>query len=109
MAFIIGFILVGLFFFAMHYFTEFNNEKKIAILIIILSIMAVAVMYNEYTKQENQKMLDATLMFKQGKTLRCDGKDINSTNYTLSIGTYTFIGKKGTPNYAEMIGASTCE
>ena len=35
--------------------------------------------------------------------------DINNTDYTISIGTYTFIGKKDTPNYGQMISASTCE
>lgn len=109
MTFIIGLVVLGFFFLALNYFTEFNNTKKISIIITILSVMAVAIMYNEYTKQENQKMLDATLKFKQGKTIKCDGKDVNSTFYALSIGTYTFIGKKNTPDYEEMISASTCE
>lgn len=71
--------------------------------------MAVAIMYNEYTKQESQKVREAVLQFNQGKTIQCDGKEINSTNYTLSVGTYTFIGKQGTPNFEEMIGASSCK
>ena len=109
MTFIIGLIVVGLFFLALHYFTEFDNMQKIYIIIIVLSILSIAVMYNEYTKQENQKMLDAVRKYKQGKTLHCDGKDVNSSTYTLSVGTYTFIGREGTPNYSEMISASTCQ
>lgn len=109
MTFIIGLIVLGLFFLALHYFTEFDNSQKMSIITIILSIMAIALMYNEYTKEENKRMLEATLKFKQGKTLRCDGKDINSSHYTLSEGTYTFIGKEGTPNYSEMVSASECK
>ena len=109
MTFIVGLILLGFFILAMNYFTEFNNTKKISIIITILSVMAIAVMFNEYSNQKNQKMLDATLKFKQGKTIKCNGKDINSTNYTLSIGTYTFIGRQNTPNFDEMVSASSCE
>jgi len=109
MAFIIGLIVLGFFFLALHYFTEFDNSQKISIATVILSIMAIAVMYNQYTKQENQKMLDRVLKFQQGKTIKCNKKDINSTNYSLSVGTYTFIGRENTPNYSEMISASQCE
>ena len=109
MTYIIGIIVVIVFFLAMHYFTEFDIYKQISIAIVILSILAVAVMYNEYTQQENQRILDATLKYKQGKTIRCNGKDINNTTYSLSIGTYTFIGRKGTSNAQEMISASDCE
>jgi len=79
------------------------------IAVVILSILAVAVMYNEYTQQENQKVVDVALKYKQGKNLRCDGKDVNNTTYSLSIGTYTFIGRSGTPNADAMISASDCE
>lgn len=109
MTFIIGLVVLGLFFLALHYFTELNNYQKMSIATIILSIMAIAIMFNEYNDTKNKKMIAATLKFKQGKTIKCDGFDINSTNYTLSIGTYTFIGKKNTPNYQEMISASQCE
>ena len=109
MTFLIGLMVVALFFLAMRYFTNFDIYQQMSIAVVILSIIAVAIMYNEYTKQESQKVRDAVLQFNQGKTLHCDGKEVNSTNYTLSIGTYTFIGKKGTANFEEMIGASNCE
>jgi len=107
--YIIGLLIVILFFLAMRYFTSFDIYQQMSIAVVILSIMAVAIMYNEYTKQESQKVREAVLQFNQGKTIQCDGKEINSTNYTLSVGTYTFIGKQGTPNFEEMIGASSCE
>ena len=109
MTYIIGIIVVIIFFLAMRYFTKFDIYQQISIAIVILSIMSVAVMYNEYTKQENEKVLAVTLKYNQGKTLHCSGKDINNTTYSLSIGTYTFIGREGTPNAQEMISASDCE
>ena len=109
MTYLIGLLLVILFFAAMRYFTTFDIYQQMSIAVVILSIMAIAVMYNEYSKQESQKIRNATLKYKQGKTLYCDGKEVNATNYTLSIGTYTFIGREGTPYFEEMIGASNCE
>jgi len=109
MTYILGLVVIGFFFLALHYFTEFDHMQKVYIVIIVLSILSVAVMYNEYNKQENNKMLDSVLKYKQGQTLKCEDKDVNSFNYTLSIGTYTFIGRKNTPNYSEMISASTCQ
>lgn len=109
MTYIIGIIVVIVFFLAMRYFTEFNIYQQMSIAVVISSIIAVAVMYNEYTKQENQKIINATLKYKQGKTIQCAGKDVNQSTYSLSIGTYTFIGREGTSNAQEMISASDCE
>ncbi|QSZ42122.1 hypothetical protein GJV85_08355 [Sulfurimonas aquatica] len=109
MTYIAGLVVIALFFLALHYFTELNHMEKINVTIIVLSILAIIVMYNEYSQSQNEKMMDATLRFDQNKTIQCDGVDINKTNYTLSVGTYTFIGKENTPNYNKMISASTCE
>ncbi len=109
MTYLIGIIVIIIFFLAMRYFTEFDIYQQISIAIVILSIMAVALMYNEYTKQEEKKVLNAALKYNQGKTLRCNSKDVNNTTFSLSIGTYTFIGREGTVNAQEMISAYDCE
>lgn len=109
MAYIAGLVILGLFFLALHYFTELSHMEKINVTIVVLSILAVIVMFNEYNEVQNKKMIDATVKFKQNKTIKCDEVDVNSTNYTLSIGTYTFIGKKETPFNGQMVSASTCE
>lgn len=109
MAYILGLVLVGIFFVAMRKFTTFDTKQQISIVTVILAIVAVAIMYNRYTEQENQKLLNVTLKFNQGKTIKCKGRDVNSSNYSLSIGTYTFIGKKNTANFEEMISASDCK
>ncbi len=59
--------------------------------------------------QEQEKMLNIVTAFNQGKTVHCNGVAVNAKNYTLSIGTYTFIGKEKTPIYGQMISASSCE
>lgn len=109
MAFFIGLVVIGLFFLALHYFTEFNNSQKVSITTIVLAILAIAVMFNEYSEVQNKKMMDATIAFKQNKTIKCKGVDVNTTGFTFSIGTHTFIGKEDTVNSSVMISASDCE
>ena len=109
MAYIAGLIVTALFFLALHYFTEVTKKQKITITIILLTLILSAILFNTYSSNQREQMLSAVLKFKQGKTITCTEKEVNSTNYTLSIGTYTFIGKKDTPNYAEMISASSCK
>ncbi|MFA6195538.1 MAG: hypothetical protein WC656_02695 [Sulfurimonas sp.] len=109
MSYIFGIIIVGLFFLALHYFTEFTNYQKVTITTILLAIVLSAITYNAYTDSQRDKMLEAIRKFEQNKTIKCNGEDINNTNFTLSIGTYTFIGKQNTPYLNRMISASQCE
>lgn len=75
----------------------------------VLAILSIAIMFNEYQNQEADKTRAVATKFKQGKTVKCNDLDINNEFYTLSVGTYTFIGKENTPNAGEMISASDCE
>jgi len=109
MAYIAGLIIAGLFFLALHYFTELNKHQKVVASVVILIIILGAITYNTYTSSQQEKMMAVVLKFKQKKTVKCGDVDVNSSNYSLSIGTYTFIGKKDTPNYAQMISVSSCE
>ena len=54
-------------------------------------------------------MMNVVLKFKQNKTVNCNGIDVNNSQYTLSIGTYTFIGKENTPHYSQMISVTECQ
>lgn len=109
MTYIIGLIVVGLLFMTLHYFTELNRSQKTAVTAAVLIIILFAIAFNSYNNAQTQKMLDAVMRFKQGKTIECNGVAVNNKNFTLSIGTYTFIGKENTPYYNQMISASTCE
>jgi len=108
-AYIAGLVVVGFFFLALHYFTELTKHQKTIATTIVLVIILSAIAFNAYSDAQRDKMLNVVIKFKQNKTLKCNGIDVNNTNYTISIGTYTFICKKNTPNYGQMISASTCE
>jgi hypothetical protein len=109
MAYIAGLVIVGFLFLALHYFTELTRHQKIIVSAISLAIVFSAVAFNAYSNAQRDKMLNVVMKFNQNKTVKCNGIDVNSSNYTISIGTYTFIGKENTPNYGQMISASTCE
>jgi len=109
MAYIAGLVIVGLFFLALHYFTELTSHQKIITTAVVLAIILSAIAFNAYSSSQRDKMMSAVLKFNQNKTVNCEGIDVNNANYTLSVGTYTFIGKKDTPNYGQMISVSNCE
>ncbi|MCF6216885.1 MAG: hypothetical protein L3J58_12030 [Emcibacter sp.] len=109
MAYIIGLIVVGLFFLVLNYFTEFSRSQKITISAVFFAIIMMAILFNSYSENKDQHTLDIAMKFNQGKTIKCDGVDVNSSLYELSTGTYTFIGKENTPNYGKMISASICK
>ncbi|OHD97170.1 MAG: hypothetical protein A3E21_03035 [Sulfurimonas sp. RIFCSPHIGHO2_12_FULL_36_9] len=109
MAYIAGIIVAGLFFLALHYFTELTHKQKTLVSAAVLSIILSAIAFNSYSNAQSQKMLDVVNRFNQQNTIKCNDIDVNSTNFTLSIGTYTFIGKEHTPNFGQMISASKCE
>lgn len=109
MAYIAGLVIVGLLFLSLHYFTELTKSQKLTISAIVLAVILSAVAFNAYSSSQRDKMLNVVLKFKQSKTVECNGIDVNNSDYTLSVGTYTFIGKKNTPHYGQMISASSCE
>jgi len=108
-AYLAGIVIVGFFFLALHYFTELTSQQKLIISSVILAIILSAIGYNTYTSSQRDKMMNIVIKFKQNKTIICNGIDVNNSNYTLSVGTYTFIGKENTPNYGQMISVSSCE
>ena len=109
MTYAAGLVIVGLFFLALKYFAQLSKKQELVIGAIVLAIVFGAIAFNAYSTQQRDSMLGAVLKFKQSRTIDCKGTDVNNSNYTLSIGTYTFIGKENTPNYGQMISASTCK
>ena len=109
MAYIFGLIIVGIFFVVLHYFTELTTKQKLTVTAGVMGIILGAIAYNSYNTAQSDKMLQVVTKFQQGKNIHCIGKDINATEYDLSHGTYTFIGRKNSAVYGEMISATDCE
>ena len=109
MAYIISLIGLALLFLALKEFTKLTKAHSISITAILFLVIYAAIAYNTHSNNEREKLLSVVTKFEQNKTVRCNGVDVNSSNYTLSIGTYTFIGKENTPIYGQMISASNCK
>jgi len=109
MAYIAGLVIAGLLFLAIKYFLDLSKKQEIIAGFTITALILSAVAFNLYSSSQREKMLNVVTKFKQNKTIDCNGVDVNTTNYDLSIGTYTFIGRENTPFYGEMISASSCE
>lgn len=109
MAYIVGLIVFAFLFIALHYFTELTKSQKTVITAILFVVIAGAILYNRYSDQERENMMQVVTKFRQNKSVTCKDVEVNSSNYTLSIGTFTFIGKENTPVYGQMISASTCQ
>ena len=109
MAYILGLIIVIILFVILHYFTELSKKQMLITTAIFLSFVLGAIFYNSMQNNKRDAMLDVVTSFKQDKNITCNENTINSKEYTLSIGTYTFIGKENTPNYGRMISVSECE
>jgi uncharacterized Rmd1/YagE family protein len=108
-AYIISLVALAALFLAMHYFTELTKKHKISIIVILFIFIYAAITYNTYKNEQSKKILENVKKFNQNKTLKCGNIDVNKTNFTLSVGTFTFIGKKNTPYFEEMISVSTCQ
>jgi len=104
-----GLIIAGLFFLTLKYFLDLSKKQEIIIITIVFTLIVSAIAYNSYNNAQRDKMLSVVTKFQQNKSVTCQGREINATNYDLSIGTYTFIGRENTPNYGEMISVSNCE
>ena len=109
MGYIIALASLFLIFAFMHYFTELNKNQKLTVILVLVSFIAFAYLYNTYQAKQQEKMYKIVVKYKQGKTIKCGKYDVNSTNFSLSTGTYTFIGKENTPFYSIMISAYECE
>ena len=109
MTYIFGLVIVGLLFLVLHYFTEIDKKQKITTSVVVLLIIFSAIAFNSYNDAKTQTMLDAVRKFNQNKTIICNATEVNNENFTLSVGTYTFIGKQNTPYYQQMISASQCK
>ncbi len=108
-----GYILIAtilvLLFAILHFFTELGNREKISIVSALAFIVLFGYFYNVHTQNLREHIIDIQVAFKQGKTLKCGKYDVNYTNFTYSVGTSTFIGKKDTPHYSKMIDSEICQ
>ncbi len=109
MAYILGIIIVVLFFTVLHYFTEMNTKQKTGVTLIVVALVAAGAGFNAYNDAQRDKVAEIERKYHQGKTVECNGLDVSNETFSYSVGTQTFIGKEGTEFYTQMISAYECQ
>ncbi len=109
MAYIIGLVVVALFFGVMHFFTEMSVKQKVTATVVVLSFVMGALFYNNLQNENAEHVRDVMLRYNQGDSIKCDALDITRENFSLSVGTQTFIGRQESTHAGKMIAASDCE
>ena len=110
MGYIVGLGIVLLLFVVLHNFTQLQKTQKFLITFVLVCFIGFAYLYNTIGAKNQEKLQEVVLAYKQGKTLTCESenKKVNAANYSLSVGTYTFIGRKNTPYNGVMVSATKC-
>lgn len=109
MAYIFGLIITALFFGVMHFFTELNIKQKVVSTLLVLSFVMGALYYNSLQNEEAEHLRDVMLRYNQEKNLQCSDVNVTKANFSLSVGTQTFLGRKESAHAGKMIPASACE
>ena len=109
MAYIFGLLIVVIFFSVMHFFTELKAKEKVIATVVVLSFVMGAVFYNALQSAEAEHLRDVMLRYKQGKSLECGTLKVSNKDFTLSIGTQTFLGRKNSKFIGQMVAAKECQ
>jgi len=108
-AYLLGLLIVGLFFGVMHFFTELNTRQKTTATLLVLLFVMGAIFYNLLQSAKADHVRKVMRHFNQGKSVHCGDINVTKSNFSLSIGTQIFIGKTESPHAGKMIQASGCE
>jgi hypothetical protein len=93
----------------MHFFTEMGHRQKLAVIAVLLLIVGGAVLYNRSVDRQQAHVRAVLLDFNQHRTIECGGVKVNDGNFTLSVGTQSFIAKEGTPHAGQIFDAAGCK
>jgi len=109
MAYIIGLVIVGLFFGVMHFYTELDVKQKLTSTVVVAAVIMGAIFFNMMQSAKAEHVRDVMLRYNQGQNLRCGDLDVTKINFSLSVGTQTFIGRRESTHSGKMVAASECE
>lgn len=109
MLYLLWFGIVALVFVLMHFFTELSGKQKGIITLIVTLLVSGAIAYNIQSDRDRTHLIDVELKFQQGKTLVCQGIEVNSTTFDYSVGTQSFVGNRGTKYFQQIINARECQ
>lgn len=108
MLYLVGFVLFFLFLTLLFLSQRVSKQTKVVVALLLIVITVVASVYTWYQKQKDEQIRTNYAAFKMGKSIFCNGIEVNSSRFTYSEGTQTFIGKKGSDVYTTMLSLRHC-
>ena len=109
MAYLLWFVIVGLIFVWMHYFTELSGRQKGVISLIVTLIIAGGIGYNAQSNAESRHISEVELKFRKGEVLRCNDINVTNKSFTYSVGTQSFIGNEDSRYPQQIISTQECK
>lgn len=109
MAYFAGIVLLILLFIVMHRFTELTIKEKAGVTAVLAVLILGAYLFNKSSEARRHHLETVLLDFTQGKTIMCEGYEVNQTEYSYSSGTQTFLGKKESKSYGRIISLDLCQ
>lgn len=101
--------LIGVLYGVMHFFTEMTHRQKLTVTAVLIAFVAAAALYNSSVDRQQAYVRQMILNFNQHFTLQCRGVEVSDKEFTLSVGTQSFIGNEGTEHAGEIYPAAECE
>jgi len=109
MAYIFGIILLVLLFVVLHFFTEIALKQKLTVTGILALLILGAYLFNKNNENRRLHLEGRLLEFTHGKTIVCDGIDVNNSEFSYSSGTQTLLGKKESKMFGRIISLDQCQ
>lgn len=109
MGYLLWFGIVALVFALMHFFTELTARQKGLISLIVTLIIAGAIAYNIRSNADREHVISIELKYRHGKSVTCQGVEVNATEFSYSDGTQSFVGNKGTSHYQQIFNVRECQ
>lgn len=83
--------------------------KKPLIALLVVAIIILASAYATLQKQRAKREAHLITLFRQGKTLECQGLKVSEREFNLVSGTLSFVGKARTPHHGVTISLDSCD
>lgn len=104
-------VIFGILFFVPLLFGVLSNltKKQIVLVYSGVAVLIVILMFFTIKQTDNQNTnLDVMKAFQRGETVICDSIEVDSSDYTLVIGTLNFVGKNGTDVAGRVFKIENC-
>lgn len=108
MAYLYIVVAVSVLFVLMHKFTELDMKQKAFITAFLMIVILAFYIFEKSNAKSSKELHELRFAFEQGKTLVCDGKEVNNKLYNYA--SRSLVGKKGTKAFGSLnIAISHCK